>query len=76
MEDFALPYESEFAAVPVKDLKCQFCETVSTPEKQFRLRPDECGQKTPTSGWVCPNCEEFNFTPDDDSILDEEILES
>ena len=78
MSDWAggdfLPFDFKYADFPVKDLTCKNCNSIETPAKQFRLRPNECGQETVCIGWVCQNCESMNLTPDDVSILESETI--
>ncbi len=60
---------------PAAALFCDECRQTGKPRTQTRLTAQECGQSFDYLCWTCPNCGQSNFTEDDLSILDAEIIE-
>ena len=68
--------EMKMLDTPLKEIFCDQCRGTVKPKYQVRLSPGECGQKADTIGWGCPLCGCDNFTPDDVSTLDAEVIKS
>jgi hypothetical protein len=60
---------------PVNELFCVNCKCGVKPCRQIRLDALESGQNADCIAWVCSICECDNYTADDVSILDAEIVE-